>query len=115
MTKLVQWTDRYSSTMENDEKGRWARVAIAGKTDSPFHERKIAMFNIAWIKKLYIKGELNFVIDYLFPSQEKFLFKRLEDAKKEVEITFEWFISMCTTNTPQTTEEVADQRKTIDS
>jgi hypothetical protein len=34
MKTEIKWDSRYSSTMENDDMGRWARVAYAGKFDN---------------------------------------------------------------------------------
>lgn len=92
----VRWIPRYSSTMEDDKMGRWARVAYAGKFDNNgFYRGKVCRWEIAWIKKLEIKGELKFTISYLYPSNGKHLSDNLEDAKKEVEQTFRWFMKMC--------------------
>lgn len=92
----VRWLPRYSSTMEDDDMGRWARVAYAGKFDNMgFYRGKVCHWEIAWVKKLDIKGELKFTINYLYPSNGKHLFDNLEDAQKEVEQTFRWFMKMC--------------------
>src|SRR5690554_3438747 len=86
----VRWFPRYSSTMDDDDMGRWARVAFAGKFNNMgFWRGKVCRWEIAWVKKLESsKGELKFVVSYLYPSKGKHLFDNLEDAKKEVEQTF---------------------------
>ena len=54
----VRWFPRYSSTMEDDDMGRWARVAYAGKFDNMgFWRGKVCRWEIAWVKKLDIKGD----------------------------------------------------------
>lgn len=92
----IQWLPRYSSTMESDSMGRWARVAYAGKFDNiGCYRGKVCRWEIAWIKKIDYKGNSRFTIDYLYPSNGKSLFVNLDDAKKEVEKSFRWFIKMC--------------------
>ena len=92
----VRWLPRYSSTIEDDDMGRWARVAYAGKFDNMgFWRGKVCRWEIAWVKKMDIKGELKFTISYLYPSNGKHLFNDLEAAQKEVEQTFRWFMKMC--------------------
>lgn len=58
-----------------------------------FFRRKVCRWEIAWVKKLIINGELKFTIDYLYPSNGKHLFDSLNAAKKEVDKTFKWFIN----------------------
>jgi|GEM_PF-1595870 len=92
----VRWLTRYSSTMENDKQGRWARVAYSGKFDNNgFWRGKCCRWEIAWIKKLIINDEIKFTVNYLYPSNGKFLFDNVAAAKKEVNKTFRWFIKMC--------------------
>ena len=92
----IQWDYRYSETMEDDNIGRWARVAYAGKfVNGGFFRRKVSRWEIAWIKKLVHKGKIHFVINYYFPTNSVILFPDLEAAKKEVEKNFRWFIKMC--------------------
>ena len=92
----VRWLPRYSETMEDDKQGRWARVAYAGKFDNiGFYKDKVCRWEIAWVKKIDIKGELKFTVSYLYPSNSKHIFDNLEDAQKEVEQSFSWFMNMC--------------------
>lgn len=92
----VRWLPRYSATMENDEAGRWARVAYAGKFyNIGFFRGKVCRWEIAWVKKLQTKQGLKFVVSYLFPSNGSTTFDDLKSAQKEVEKTFRWFMSMC--------------------
>ena len=92
----VRWLPRYSETMEDDKQGRWARVAYAGKFDNiGFYKDKVCRWEIAWVKKIDIKGELKFTVSYLYPSNSKHIFDNLEDAQKEVEDSFSWFMNMC--------------------
>ena len=92
----VRWLPRYSETMKNDKQGRWARVAYAGKFNNiGFWRGKICCWEIAWVKRVDINGDLKFIINYSYPSNGKHIFDNLEDAQKEVEQTFRWFIKMC--------------------
>lgn len=95
----VHWLPRYSETMEDDDTGRWARVAYAGKLDNinlGFFRGKVCRWEIAWIKKLHFNNKLYFTISYKYPNNGKSMFDDLPKAKKEVEKTFRWFINMCT-------------------
>jgi len=87
------WTDRYSSTMENDHMGRWARIAYIGGGD--LVGDKVSSFELAWISKLLHDDVLMFCINYRFPNQGKSLFDTLEEAKVEVEDRFNFFLSEC--------------------
>lgn len=94
----VRWLPRYSSTMEDDDMGRWARVAYAGrftKSGFGFYRGNPCRWEIAWVRKLDKKGELKFVVSYLYPSHGGHIFDTLEDAQKEVEKNFRWFLKMC--------------------
>lgn len=92
----VRWLPRYSSNMEDDDMGRWARVAYAGKFDNiGFYKGKVCRWEIAWVSKLIVKGDLYFAISYKYPNNGETIFKNLEAAQKEVEQTFRWFIKMC--------------------
>ena len=96
----IKWLPRYSDTMEDDKQGRWARIAYAGRFDGglPFYRGKPSRWDIAWISKFNNDGnscELKYIVTYQFPSKGKFLFKTLEEAKKEVETTFRWFMKRC--------------------
>ena len=44
---------------------------------------------IAWISKLNDK----FTMNYKYPSNGKFVADSLDEAKKEVETTFKWFLN----------------------
>jgi len=93
---VVEWLPRYSTTMEDDKVGRWARVAYAGKFENAgFYRGKVCRWEIAWVKKLETKDGLKFIANYLYPSNGQYVFNNLEDAKKEVEKSFRWFIKMC--------------------
>jgi hypothetical protein len=78
--------------MENDEMGRWARVAYAGKFGNiGFYRGKVCRWEIAWIKKV----DKKFYLLYYYPSNGKRVFDTVQDAKKEVSKTFKWFLKMC--------------------
>jgi predicted nucleotidyltransferase len=90
----IEWANRYSDTMEDDFQGRWARIAYAGIFDNfGFVDGKVSRWDIAWITKVYKFDK--FQIRYKFPSNEQKVFDDLEDAKKEVEKNFDWFIKSC--------------------
>lgn len=94
--KRIVWLTRYSSTMEDDAYGRWARVAYAGELENDgFSDGKVCRWDIAWVNKLVIPEGIKFTVRYLYPSDGKVLFDNLEDAQKEVEETFQWFINVC--------------------
>lgn len=91
----IQWLSRYSTTMEDDKHGRWARIAYAGKfSNMGIFRKKICRWEIAWIKKLIHEGTLKFTVHYLYPSNGSHVFDSIEQAKKEVNKTFRWFIKM---------------------
>ncbi|MCA6372249.1 MAG: hypothetical protein IM631_12790 [Cytophagales bacterium] len=93
---LIKWTNRYSKTMEDDEVGRWARVAFAGKSENfGFFRGKVCRWEIAWIKKLKTKKQNRFQVIYNYPSNGKLVFDDVESAKAEVKKTFSWFVKMC--------------------
>ncbi len=87
----IVWADRYSSTMENDEQGRWARVGLAGKNIN--NRINVDIFQIAWIEK-YHNSDF-FYIKYYYPYNGKHLFSTLEEAKTNVEVSFKHFINCC--------------------
>lgn len=99
----ILWDYRYSSTMDDDDMGRWGRVAYAGEiSGSGFIGDKVAQFEIAWIKKLNdpkTNKFLNkFVVHPQFPYPNgEYIFDTLEEAKKEVDKNFNWFIKNCIT------------------
>lgn len=96
--KIVYWSSRYSITMENDDKGRWARIAHAGNLNL-FHKGKKVFWDIAWVEKFTEGGKTKFLVKYYFPnSSYKAFHNNLEDAKKEVEKNFKWFIKICAAN-----------------
>jgi hypothetical protein len=91
----VRWDPRYSFTMEDDDMGRWARVAYAGKFDNMgFKNGKICRYEIVWISKIDL-GDKKFIVTYRYPNSSKTTFKTLEEAKDEVENSFKWFIKIC--------------------
>jgi hypothetical protein len=95
----IYWENRYSQTMENDQFDRWARVAWAGKLNAlGFWKHKVCRWQIAWIEKRVFKDEHFFFISYFFPSNGSFKTQTLDEAKIEVEKSFDWFIKMVTAN-----------------
>ncbi len=97
----IIWRHRYSSTMEDDKMGRWARVAYAGKTNGgfPLIDGMICEWEIAWVKKIKDPASnlfLNkFIISPLFPFHGKYIFDSLEEAQTEVDKHFRHFIKCC--------------------
>lgn len=90
----VEWASRYSDTMEDDDCGRWARVAYAGIFDEfGFVDGKASRWEIAWILK--VPNVNKFQIKYNFPSVQHVVYDDLEDVKKKVEENFNWFIKSC--------------------
>lgn len=85
------WDERYSSTMQPDDMGRWARIAYVGNFG--IKEGKITVFEVAWIKQKEHNNEILFVVSPSFPYQSKYVFKTLEEAKESVEKEFNWFIN----------------------
>jgi len=95
----IEWTERYSSTMEADKHGRWAREAYAGNLfGMGLKDKKIARWNIATINKYMADGKDKFVILYHFPSHGQLMIDDLDSARKEVEKLFRWFVDCVTTN-----------------
>ena len=96
----IKWCNRYSSTIEDDDMGRWARVAYAGKLDCfGFYRNRVSYFEIAWISKLRYKNKIKFLITYRFPQADnQYTFDNLNDAKKQVAKSFNWFIKMVNKN-----------------
>lgn len=86
----IKWSNRYSDDMNNDDMGRWARVAYAGnfKFNGYFKNKRPIIFQIAWISKLKDR----FSVTYYFPTCSPVCFTDLESAKKEVEYSFKFFI-----------------------
>lgn len=94
----IQWLPRYSSDMNDDDMGRWARVAYAGKLEGvSFCRGKVCRWEIAWIKKCPVPKtkKIKFVVNPQYPYTGKYSFDTLEDAQNEVEVTFRWFIKKC--------------------
>ena len=95
----VRFAARYSDTLSDDEFGRWGIVAYAGKfLNGPFHNGRVASWEIAWIKKLNdIETGLftgKFIVHPSFPYHGLFLVESIEQAKKEIEKEFTWFVKM---------------------
>ena len=89
---IIKWRDVYSDTMEPDKHGRWARKAMLGDFENVIVDGKSAIFEIAWIKII----ETKFVISLLFPDHHNnYVFDTLEEAMKEVENKFNFFMSCC--------------------
>ena len=96
---VIAWLSRYSDTMEDDDMGRWARVAYAGKFDNGigFYRNKVARFEIAWVKRIENPKDKNkyyYSVSPDFPFKGKHVHDTLESAQKEVETHFRWFIKM---------------------
>ena len=93
----VYWDERYSSSMEDDKFGRWARVAFCGNRTESFAD-KISWFQIAWIKKhidhVTNQWEGKFTIKYYIPYDQGHIFNDLESAKLAVEKSINWFVKM---------------------
>jgi hypothetical protein len=85
-----RWDERYSSTMQPDDMGRWARIGYVG--NPKIKEGKYTLFEVAWIKQKEHNNEILFVVSPLFPYKSKYLFNSLDDAKVEIEKEFNWFI-----------------------
>lgn len=96
----IRWESRYSETDQPDKHGRWARIAHAGKFENSkwLETKKIDRFMIAWVKKVYNTTDLKprYIINYHFPSHGEFIFSSFEEAKKEVEKQFNFFIKNVT-------------------
>jgi len=95
----VRFAARYSDTLSDDKFGRWGIVAYAGKFhNGPFHNGRVASWEIAWIKKLndmetgLFTGK--FIVHPSFPYHGLFLAESIEQAKKEIEKEFTWFVKM---------------------
>jgi len=94
---VVTWRSRYSDSINDDKFGRWGMVAYSG-SDKVFSKGKVCRWEIAWIKKMKNEeGEFmnRFTISPEFPYRGKYSFETLEEAQKEVEIYFKWFIKNC--------------------
>ena len=99
----ILWDERYSLTMDNDDIGRWARVAYAGKLKgSGFYKGNVVQYEIAWITKLNdpkTNEFLNkFVVHPNFPYPcAEYVFDTLEEAKKVLHTEFKRFVKNCIT------------------
>ena len=97
--KEIVWSERYSSTMEDDKFGRWARIAHIGDFKAIFKDGIPAVFELAWIKKLNNPVSNKFLNKFeaitMFPSKGRALFDTLEEAKLDVEKKFQFFMSNC--------------------
>ena len=97
----IVWQNRYSQTMENDKHGRWGRTAHAGYFNPPvgFYRGKIAVWEIAWIKKLEHEGNLKFIVSFDFPTKSMGgVYDSVEEAQAKVGKEFRWFIKMVLKN-----------------
>ncbi len=97
---IIEWRPRYSSDMEDDEMGRWARVAYAGKTDGafPLIDGMICQWEIAWVKKMKDPTKekfYKFVISPNFPFQGDYVYDTLEEAQTNLDKYFRHFIRCC--------------------
>lgn len=88
----LRWDKRYSSTMENDKMGRWARIAYAGRRK--FVNGSYSSFEIAWICKHEYEGVVRFYIQSRFPTNGGFknIHDTIEEAMKHTEEYFQFFI-----------------------
>lgn len=94
MTK-IEWENRYSNTMEDDDMGRWARIAYAGNFTSNFIDGKPTVFQIAWISKLIVKAKTMYVIKANFPFSGKYAYDTIKYAQNRVESEFNFFLTQC--------------------
>lgn len=97
MIKVI-WEDSYSSTMEDDEFGRWARIAHAGDKKIWNKKEELCFWQIASIGKLIFEDKIKFTINCVFPYSGKYVFDTLENAKKTIEKNFSYFIETCYKN-----------------
>ena len=81
------WQNRYSDTDECDDRGRWARIAYSGTPT--FKEGRSCLFELAWIKK----NKDKFVITTFYPYKGNYVFSTYEDAKREIEDSFLFFMN----------------------
>jgi len=95
----ITWIQIYSSTDEDDEHGRWAIEAIAGKQKgNPFIRGKVAQFTIARIKKVKDNKtgqHLGFCVSPVYPYHGKYFFNTVDECKLDVEQSFTWFLKNC--------------------
>lgn len=91
---LIKWENRYSDTMEDDDMGRWARIANCGILNDgmPFIDGKVSIHQIAWINRLNYSNKIHYMVSFYFPHKGKSSFKTLDEAKNEVENSFKFFI-----------------------
>jgi len=93
----IIWSDRYSSTMEDDKFGRWARIAHIGEPG--FKDGMPTIFELAWIKKLDVvvhsQDIHKFEVVFMFPAKGRAVCDTLDEAKNIVEEKFQFFISNC--------------------
>ena len=91
----IKWVNRYSSTMEDDKQGRWARVAYAGRFNGfGFYRKKVSLWEIARVKKCMDK----FTVHSQGPTVMVGIYDTVEQAKEAAEKDFRWFIEMCVNN-----------------
>lgn len=90
---IVKFSNRYSSTNEPDEMGRWAIVAYAGRFNGTakigFYKRKICRWEIAWIKKL---SKNKYCIHFKFPNNTETVFNTIPECKTAIKQAFTHFV-----------------------
>jgi len=83
---MIKYFNRYSSTDEPDEMGRWARTAVYKN------------IRIAWITKIVTKDKVVFSVSCHFPTMqndtanEHSVFFSLDEAKDFIKERWEWFL-----------------------
>ena len=112
MKVKIFWHDEYSHTDEPDWVGRWARSGYAGNPKC-FIKGKVSYFPIAWIG--YITGDQGRKLSVTLHFGQigrGGVYDTLEEAKKSVEESFNWFINIVikesqkTPRTPRKKKEV---------
>lgn len=88
----IRWNCRYSTTMDDDDRGRWARVGVVGDFDNIFRDQKAAVFQVCWIDKLVVGDNLKFTVKPEFPYGGPHSFDSLESAQTEIESRFNFFL-----------------------
>lgn len=88
---LVEWSNRYSDTMENDSQGRWARIGHAGTGE--IKDGGLSWFEVAWIDKIEFAGKQKFSVKANFPYKLERVYDDLEEAKNSVEKALEFFLN----------------------
>lgn len=84
---MIEYKNRYSQTVQPDEMGRWARLAVYKN------------IRIAWISKHLAIGGYVFSVTCHFPTMqndtanEHKVFNSLDEAKDFVKERWEWFVN----------------------